>query len=163
MLRERFDGNSYRIERAEKHDASEITSLYKRVWDEYRGEFPDELVKARQPTTEQMKGWMRHDAYFVVRDGHRIVGVVGCSLMHGTCLLMHMVVDKEHRKRGIGSALTEKAIEYARENGAVKVWLDTAPRLKEAMSLYERFGFVRCGHLRKHYWGEDIYFYELML
>jgi len=163
MLDGRLDGNSYQIEQARRRDAVEISSLYKRVWDEYRGKFPDELVKARQPTTERMKEWMRQDAYFVAREGSRIVGVVGCSLVHGTCLLMHMVVDRGHRKRGIGSALTKKAIEYAKENRAVKVWLDTAPRLREAMSLYEKFGFVRCGHLRKHYWGEDVYLYELML
>jgi len=163
MLDEHLDGNSYQIEKARRRDAVEISSLYKRVWDEYKGKFPDELVKARQPTVEQMKEWMRHDAYFVAREDSRIVGVVGCSLVHGTCLLMHMVVDKGYRKRGIGSALTEKVIEYAKENEAVKVWLDTAPRLKEAKSLYEKFGFVRRGHLRKHYWGEDIYLYELML
>ena len=163
MLDERLDGNPYQIEQARRRDAVEISSLYERVWDEYRSEFPDELVRARQPTVEQMKEWMRHDAYFVAREGSRIVGVVGCSLKYGTCLLMYMVVDREHRKRGIGSALTERAIKYAKENKAVKVWLDTTPRLKEAISLYEKFEFVRCGHLRKHYWGEDIYLYELML
>lgn len=163
MLHKRFDGNSYCIERARGCDAVEIASLYKRVWDEYREKFPDELIKARQPTTEQIKIWMRHDTYFMAKEGPRIVGVMGCSLKHGTGLLMHMVVDRKHRKRGIGSALTEKAIEYAKENGAVKVWLDTTPRLKKAISLYEKYGFVKCGHLRKHYWGEDAYVYELML
>jgi len=163
MSHRRFVGAPYRIERARGSDAVEIVSLYRRVWNDYRGRFPDELVKARQPTAEHMKEWMRHDTYFVAREGSRIIGVMGCSLKHGTCLLMHMVVDKKHRRRGIGSALTERAIKYARENGAVKVWLDTAPRLKEAISLYEKFGFVKCGHLRKHYWGEDIYLYELTL
>jgi putative acetyltransferase len=158
----RFDGNFHRIELATESDAAGIAALYKKVWDEYRGRFPNELVRARQPSVEQMKEWMRQDAYFVVKIGSRIVGVMGCSLKHGMCLLMHMVVDRGYRKRGIGSALTEKAINYAKENGATKVWLDTTPRLTEAMILYEKHGFVRCGHLRKHYWGEDVYFYELV-
>jgi len=156
-------GNPHRIELAKKSEAVEIASLYKKTWDEYRSRFPDELLRARQPSAEQMKDWMKQDTYFVAREGPRIVGVMGCSLRHGACLLMHMVVDRRHRKRGIGSALTKKAIDFARENGAVKVWLDTTPRLKEAMALYEKHGFVRCGHLRKHYWGEDVYLYELML
>jgi ribosomal protein S18 acetylase RimI-like enzyme len=159
----RLDRSSYRIESATESDAAEIAALYKKVWDEYKGRFPQELIGARQPSVEQMKEWMRQDAYFVARIGSRIVGVMGCSLRHGTCLLMHMVVDSGYRKRGIGSALTEKAIRYARENRATKVWLDTTPRLNEAMALYQKHGFVRCGRLRKHYWGEDIYFYELML
>ena len=156
-------GNPYRIELAKESQAVEIASLYKNTWDEYRGRFPDALVRARQPSAEQMREWMRQDAYFVAKEGPRIVGVMGCSLRHGTCLLMHMVVDRRHRKRGIGSALTKKAIDFARKNGAIKVWLDTTPRLKEAITLYEKHGFVRCGHLRKHYWGEDVYLYELML
>lgn len=158
----RFDGNFHRIELARESDAAEIAALYKKVWNEYKGKFPHELVRARQPSVEQMKEWMRQDAYFVAKIGSQIVGVMGCSLKHGTCLLMHMVVDRRYRKRGIGSALTKKAISYGKENGAVKVWLDTTPSLKEAMALYEKNGFIRCGHLRKHYWGEDIYLYERM-
>jgi len=159
----RFEGNSYRIETAAESDAVKIAAIYKSVWDEYRGKFPDELVEARQASAEQMKEWMRHGAYFVAKEGTRILGVTGCSLKHGTCLIMHMVVDKRCRKRGIGSALTLKAIDYAKENGAIKVWLDTTPRLKAAMTLYEKHGFIRCGRLRKHYWGEDVYLYERML
>lgn len=159
----RFEGNSYRIKLARGSDAVEISALYKRVWDKYSGKFPDELIRARQPSADQMKEWIRHDTYFVAKEGTRIVGVMGCSLKHGTCLLMHMAVDKRYRKRGIGSALTRKAINYAEENGAIKVWLDTTPRLKEAIALYEKHGFVRRGHLKKHYWGEDIYLYERIL
>jgi GNAT superfamily N-acetyltransferase len=161
-ITERFGGSSHSIEFAKELDAVEIASLYKRAWDEYSGRFPDELVRARQPSAEQMKEWIREDTYFVVKVGSQIAGVMGCSLKHGTCLLMHMVVDKRHRKRGIGSTLTKKAIDYAKENGATKVWLDTTPRLNEAMALYQKHGFVRCGHLRKHYWGEDVYLYELV-
>jgi putative acetyltransferase len=159
----RSGGDFQRIELATESDAAEIAALYKKVWDEYKGIFPHQLVRARQPSVEQMKEWMRQDAYFVARIGSQIVGVMGCSLKHGTCLLMHMVVDRRCRKRGIGSALTEKAIGYANQNGATKVWLDTTPRLNEAMALYQKHGFVRCGHLRKHYWGEDVYLYELVL
>jgi GNAT superfamily N-acetyltransferase len=159
----RFDGNFDRIELARDSDGAEIAALYRKVWDEYKGEFPPELVRARQPSGEQVKEWMRQDAYFVAKKDSQILGVMGCSLKHGTCLLVHMVVDRRYRKRGIGSALTKKAINYAKENGASKVWLDTTPRLNEAMALYQKHGFVRCGHLRKHYWGEDIYLYELVL
>jgi putative acetyltransferase len=158
-----FGDSFHRIELAKESDAAEIAALYKKVWDEYKGRFPRKLVRARQPSVEQMKEWMLQDSYFVAKIGSRIVGVMGCSLKHGTCLLMHMVVDRRHRKRGIGSALTEKAINYAKENGANKVWLDTTPRLHEAVALYQKYGFIRCGHLRKHYWGEDIYLYEVML
>lgn len=152
----------FSIERARESDASQISSLYKKVWDEYKGKFPNELIVAREPSVKQVRRWIKQDTYFVTKEDGKVVGVVGCSLKHGTCLLVHMVVDKNKRNKGIGSALTEKVITYARENNAIKVWLDTSPVLKEAISIYRRFGFVKCGHLRKHYWGEDIDLYELV-
>jgi ribosomal protein S18 acetylase RimI-like enzyme len=73
-----------------------------------------------------------------------------------------MAVDEKFRKQGIGTALTKKVIEYAKEKNASKVWLDTTPRLTEAISLYKKMGFKECGYFRKHYWGEDIKFFELL-
>ena len=155
-------GISSSIEPAQERDAFQISSLYKKVWDEYRGKFPNELIAAREPSVKQVTQWIKLDTYFVAKEYAKIVGVVGCSLKHGTCLLVHMVVDKNKRNKGIGSALTEKVITYAKENNAIKVWLDTSPILKEAISIYKRFGFVKCGHLGKHYWGADIDLYELV-
>jgi hypothetical protein len=63
----RFGGNFRRIELTRESDAAEIATLYKKVWDEYKGKFPQELVRARQPSVEQTKEWMRQDAYFVAK------------------------------------------------------------------------------------------------
>lgn len=133
------------------------------MWSDYRGLFPDELTDARQPSVSEMKQWLEQDPYLVAVAGNKIVGVVGMAFKHDTCLLMHMVVDREYRRLGIGSALVEQVIENAKIRNATKIWLDTVPILKEAIALYVRHGFKKCGFLRKHYWGADIELYELML
>ena len=151
------------VRKAVISDAEQISALYKRVWDEYDTQFPKELKESRQPSEDLMRQWMKQETYFVAVLKDSIAGVVGCRLMHGTCQLTHMAVDRAHRGKGIGASLTERTIEFAKENGALKVWLDTAPFMKEAISLYERYGFTKCGYMRKHFWGLDMEFYELVL
>jgi ribosomal-protein-alanine N-acetyltransferase len=154
---------SYSIRKASMADAKQISALYKRVWDEYERQFPKELMESRQPTEDLTKQWMKTETYFVAALDGSIIGVVGCRLMHGTCQLTHMAVDGLHRREGIGKSLTERAIGFAKKNNSFKIWLDTAPFMKEAITLYEKFGFIKCGYLKKHFWGLDIELYELVL
>ncbi|MHA2379413.1 MAG: N-acetyltransferase family protein [Candidatus Thorarchaeota archaeon] len=149
--------------KAEVTDADQISALYKRVWDEYDALMPRELRESRQPSVREMRGWMEREAYIVAAIGSEVVGVVGCRLMHGTCQLTHMAVDKPHRGAGIGTALVKEVIEFAQSKNSHKVWLDTAPFMQEAISLYVKFGFRKSGYLSKHFWGLDIELYELIL
>ena len=153
----------YTIREANATDSEKISKLYKRVWDEYKAEFPEELLKSRQPTTGEMKQWMKNETYFVADLNDSIIGVVGCRLMHGTCQLTHMAVDRYQRGKGVGTSLAKIAIEFAKNGDLFKIWLDTAPFMKEAIRLYEKLGFTKCGYLNKHFWGLDMELYELIL
>lgn len=52
-----------------------------------------------------------------------------------------VVVDQEARGQGAGSALTKRAIELAREEGAKKVDLTSRPKRKAANHMYQKMGF----------------------
>jgi ribosomal protein S18 acetylase RimI-like enzyme len=52
-----------------------------------------------------------------------------------------VVVSSEHRRRGIGTALTKVALEYARDRGARSVDLTSRPSREAANRLYRRLGF----------------------
>lgn len=151
------------VRKASVTDAMQISALYKRVWNEYDHVFPASLKKSRQPSEEEMKEWMVHETYFIAEIDKVVVGVVGCRLLHSTCQLIHMAVDRPHRGKGIGASLVNVVMEFAKKNNILKIWLDTIPTMKEAKSLYEKLGFVKCGHLRKHLYGLDIELYELIL
>lgn len=153
---------SFQIQAARNSDVVQISLLYKETWNRYRGKLPKQLIKSREPSAEQLKQWLKEDRYFVAKRNGKIIGVVGASMKHGTCLLTHMVVEKQHRRKGIGTALAEKVITYAKENNANKVWLDTSPQLTEAITIYKKLGFRKCGHLKNHFWGESIDLYELV-
>jgi RimJ/RimL family protein N-acetyltransferase len=62
-----------------------------------------------------------------------------------------LMVAASHRRRGIGVALLERSVEWARDLGVRKLELHVFPHNEAAIALYERFGFRREGYRRNHY------------
>jgi RimJ/RimL family protein N-acetyltransferase len=62
-----------------------------------------------------------------------------------------LMVASGFRRRGVGRALLESAVHWARETGVQKLELHVFPHNEPAISLYERFGFVREGYRRRQY------------
>jgi RimJ/RimL family protein N-acetyltransferase len=62
-----------------------------------------------------------------------------------------LMVAATHRRRGIGRALLERAVEWAKEVGVEKLELHVFPHNEPAIQLYERFGFEREGVRKGHY------------
>ena len=62
-----------------------------------------------------------------------------------------LMVAKTHRRLGIGRALLEQAVEWARGVGVTKLELHVFPHNEPAIRLYERFGFEREGFRRGHF------------
>ena len=62
-----------------------------------------------------------------------------------------LMVAASHRRRGIGRALLEQAVVWARDAGVRKLELHVFPWNEPAIRLYEPFGFEREGLRREHY------------
>jgi RimJ/RimL family protein N-acetyltransferase len=62
-----------------------------------------------------------------------------------------LMVAAGHRRRGIGVALLDQAVVWARDLGVRKLELHVFPHNEAAIALYERFGFRREGYRRSHY------------
>ena len=60
--------------------------------------------------------------------------------------LSSMAVSTDYGRRGIGSALMRHVIEYCSQTGLDEVLLGTNAKLKEAVALYHKFGFVDVAH-----------------
>jgi len=79
-----------------------------------------------------------------------VVGAYGLYPMeHHTCELRKMYLRREYRGQGLGKHLLDDALAKARGLGFESVVLETASVLKEAIALYERYGFApyRSDHL----------------
>jgi RimJ/RimL family protein N-acetyltransferase len=87
---------------------------------------------------------------FVADAGGEIVGAIYAALSGGIVDLGMFVVDG-HRGSGIGRALLEAVIEWARAAGAHKISLAAWPTNHPAQALYARYGFRVEGTRRRHY------------
>ena len=61
-----------------------------------------------------------------------------------------MMVARDWRGRGVGSALVAAAIEWARERELHKLTLSVFPHNEPAIGLYRKFGFVEEGRREQH-------------
>lgn len=94
-------------------------------------------------------------AVFVAEDAGRVVGRLSLSRdphpasRHVADL--GLMVAAAHRRRGIGRAMLEEAVSWARASGIAKLELHVFPWNEPAIRLYESFGFEREGYRRRHY------------
>ena len=62
-----------------------------------------------------------------------------------------LLVDAAWRGRGVGSALVQSGIDWARAQGLHKLSLEVFPTNTAAIALYRKFGFVEEGLRTKQY------------
>ena len=79
--------------------------------------------------------------------------------------LRWFLVDPSYRGTGLGGALLNQALEFARDQGYRSVFLWTVSKLEAAAVLYARAGFVRTEANAVRLWGEELMEerYELVL
>jgi GNAT superfamily N-acetyltransferase len=91
------------------------------------------------------------------------VGIVRCErdkVETGTAWVISMWVAPERRRGGVGAALVDTVINWARSTGVTRLFLDVADHNAPAIALYTRKGFMPNGevstlappreHIREH-------------
>jgi RimJ/RimL family protein N-acetyltransferase len=100
-------------------------------------------------------------AVFVAEDDGVVVGRLSVARdQHPACRHvadLGLMVAASHRRRGIGTALLEAAVDWARHSGVLKLELHVFPYNTGAIKLYERFGFTQEGYRHAHYKRGDEY------
>lgn len=91
---------------------------------------------------------------FVAEDGQEWIGVAGGYIYEEvdvkTPYLISMWVDPAYRGRGVGQALVERVIDWARDRGLDHLLLEVEATNHNAISLYTRCGFRPTGEVRPH-------------
>ncbi|XP_044749023.1 N-alpha-acetyltransferase 30-like [Coccinella septempunctata] len=93
---------------------------------------------------------------FLAMDNEKCVGAIVCKLdIHRKVMkrgyIAMLAVDKDYRKKGIGSTLVKKAIQEMIIGDADEVVLETEVTNQPALQLYEALGFVRDKRLFRYY------------
>jgi RimJ/RimL family protein N-acetyltransferase len=68
-----------------------------------------------------------------------------------------LMVAANARRRGVGTALMEEAVKWARGSGITKLELTVFPHNEPAIALYRKLGFREEGLLRRRYFIQDRY------
>jgi GNAT superfamily N-acetyltransferase len=104
-----------------------------------------------EATARPLDGWAKQIVdlpTFVAVSDDVDVGMVRCardSASSGIAWLISMWVAPEMRRQGIGGALVDAVIGWARANGVSHLLLDVADHNAPAIELYARKGFVANG------------------
>lgn len=131
------------IRSATNADCKNIQTLVFSILEEY-GLKPD-LQGTDQDITDVEKHYIERGGIFEIienSDGE-LLGTVGLYPMNKTTVeLRKMYFAPEIRGKGYGKQTLQRMIETAKTLGFKKIYLETASVLKEAVGLYEKFGFM---------------------
>jgi ribosomal protein S18 acetylase RimI-like enzyme len=94
--------------------------------------------------------WTLDGTFVAAADGEIVGSVHVFASQHGFGEVA-MAVARTWRGRGVGSALLQAEIEWARERGLHKLILSVFAHNAAAIALYRKFGFVEEGRRVKQY------------
>jgi len=129
----------------EEKDNAVLATIIRQVMEEFAVNLPNTVYD--DPATDNLFELFQKDkaVYNVAEVDGKIVGGGGIyptgGLPDGVCELVKMWLLPEARGLGLGRSMVEKCLQQAKELGYNKVYLESMPELKQALRVYEKFGF----------------------
>lgn len=102
--------------------------------------------------------WQQGECFFVAEVDEQVRGYIDGRVQPWQDLLWipNLAVDKDLRRRGIGTSLVRHAGQWAREQGLAGLLVEAATKNYPAMHFYEKLGFRFCGFSDHYYLNRDI-------
>ncbi len=106
--------------------------------------------------------FLRDCIFFVATEGEKIGGYLGIQISDGG-YITNVAVSGAHRKKGMGEALMNKAIEHIKEQHLPFLTLEVRVSNAPAIALYEKMSMQNLGKRPRFYKDppEDAYIYTL--
>lgn len=98
--------------------------------------------------------------YIVAKLNNEIVGFCGIKIVLDSADIMNIVVKKDFRNSGIGTALLNEIITLCLSLNLSSITLEVRKDNEYAISLYKNFGFETLGVRKKYYNGIDGFIME---
>jgi putative acetyltransferase len=137
---------SITIREIQEEDNAELASVIRKALEEFKANKPGTVYY--DESTDHLSDLFlaENSIYFVaVREG-KLLGGAGLypteGLDHDTIELVKMYLRPEARGQGLGRTLILKCIEYAKDLGYKRIYLETMSELDKAIAAYEKLGFV---------------------
>ncbi|QSQ12972.1 GNAT family N-acetyltransferase [Myxococcus landrumensis] len=128
-------------------DDAAVAALIRTVMPEFGADGPGFAIHDAEVATMSAAYAPPRHAYFVVERAGRVVGGGGIAPLQGgdpsVCELRKMYFLPEARGQGAGERLLRQCLDFAREAGFQRCYLETLSAMKQAQKLYQRLGFER--------------------
>lgn len=98
--------------------------------------------------------------YIVAKLNNEIIGFCGIKIVLDSADIMNIVVKKDFRNLGIGTALLNEIITLCLSLNLSSITLEVRKDNEYAISLYKNFGFETLGVRKKYYNGIDGFIME---
>lgn len=97
----------------------------------------------------------------VYKNGNKVIGYCIFMTAADEGEILRIAVIPDARKGGIGRKLLDSAVKIMKSRGASEIFLEVRASNKDAISLYEKYGFIKTG-VRKNYYEnkEDAVLYN---
>ncbi|HWF39427.1 MAG TPA: ribosomal protein S18-alanine N-acetyltransferase [Candidatus Acidoferrales bacterium] len=119
-----------------------------------------DAVLAIQSSSPEMAHWTIWDynrvaagemAGWVAEEKGEIAGFLVARQIGGDVEILNVAVAPDVRRHGVGSALFEAAIGWAKSLGAERAFLEVRQSNHAAIQFYERYNFRATGHRPRYY------------
>jgi GNAT superfamily N-acetyltransferase len=132
---------SIRIRRALGEDAPAVSAVLSGAFAEYRPLYTEEAYAATTVEGERLLARMRDGPVWVALHREAIVATTAATHREAGLYVRGMATLPSARGLGIGRLLLDHVERFARVGGYSQLFLRTTPFLRDAIRLYERFGF----------------------
>jgi len=128
-----------------------LKERHKRNLQENNSQLPEESIqKSLTYLNNRLRALKPGDTVPLARLGNHVAGfiLVRWDEQEKRTQIEQFYVDPEHRSKGIGTRLLERAMQHARQTRpeeSVGIFLTTEETNEGAQRLYERMGFLRSG------------------
>ena len=136
---------SFFIRNIHPNDNKELATIVRDTLAEFGANHPGTVYY--DPTTDALYELFQKPGsiYYVAELNGELLGGAGIYPSNGlpdaTCELVKMYLLPKARGLGLGKTLIDKVLAFAKESGYKNVYIETMPELKQAMKVYEKFGF----------------------
>ena len=135
----------YTIRKIKPGDNAKLAIIIRKVLTEFGGNRPG-TAYYDYDTEHMYEAYQdKGKVYYVVELNGKLVGGSGIKQLAGEdksiCELQKLYILEETRGLGIGKALVDKCLLFAKEVGYKKCYLETFPNMTAAINLYKKFNF----------------------
>ena len=114
---------------------------------------------------ELLANWRQEQCFLISSDDtEQVLGFldVTAQAWHGTAWIRNLVVDKDHRRQGVGTYLLRAARAWASDNGLKRMMAEAQTKNYPAIRCFQKHGFAYCGYNDRYYTNGDIVVFFLL-